>query len=300
MMRARATALACAVLALLSIVAAARSHNAHAEPAAVRASGDVQVANSRNGSAILSGALGPGDSLTGSVTISNIGSAAGPFTLALSHLTDTPGPGGGFFSRQLDLAVDDVTAPSAPVAVYRGKLNSLNPTSLGTFAPGAAHTYRFVVSWAVSAVDPTMYGSSMSVEFDWSSTDSGTTPVTPPPTTPPVIAPPRLTVKAAAKQQVLKRGNVQASAACDQACVIYATGSLSVPGAAKSYKLVSTRGSLQGAGNANLKLRLPRRVRGPLRAALKAHKKVFAPIVVSATNTSGAATRVKRKVRIVG
>jgi hypothetical protein len=259
------------------------------------------VANSRNGSAILSGALGPGDSLTGTVTISNIGSAAGPFTLALSHLTDTPGSGGGFFSRQLDLAVDDVTAPSAPVAVYRGKLNSLNPTSLGTFAPGAAHTYRFVVSWAVSAVDPTMYGSSMSVEFDWSSTDSGTTtPVTPPPSTPPVITPPRLTVKAAAKQQVLKRGNVQASAACDQACVIYATGSLSVPGAAKSYKLVSTRGSLQAAGNANLKLRLPRSVRKPLRAALKARKRVFAPIVVSATNTSGTATQVKRKVRIVG
>ena len=298
-MRARATALASALLALLSVVAAVRSHNAQAEPAAVRASGDVQVANSRNGSAILSGALAPGDSIAGTVTISNIGAAAGGFTLGLSHLTDTPGPGGAFFSRKLDLAVDDVTVPSAPVSVYRGQLNSLNPTGLGAFQPGASHTYRLVVSWPASAVDQSVYGSSMSVEFDWSAGDAGTPPVTPP-AAPPVVTPPRLSVKAASTQKVLKRGNVQASAACDQACTIFASGSLSVPGAAKSYKLVSTRGSLQAAGNAKLKLRLPRSVQKPLRAALKARKKVFAPIVISATNVSGGATRVQRKIRITG
>jgi hypothetical protein len=298
-MRARATALASAALALLSIVAAARSHDAQAQPAAVRAGGDVQVANSRNGSAILSGALGPGDSIAGTVTISNIGGAAGGFTLALSHLTDTPGTGGGFFSRQLDLGVDDVTVPSAPVAVYHGRLNSLNPTGLGTFDAGASHTYRVVVSWPASAVDSSMYGSSMSVQFDWSAGDAGTTPVTPP-ATPPVVTPPRLNVKIAGTQKVMKRGSVQASAACDQACTIFASGSLSVPGAAKSYKLVSTRGSLTAAGNAKLKLRLPRSVRKPLRAALKARKKVYAPIVISATSASGGATRVQRKIRITG
>jgi hypothetical protein len=301
MMRARAIALASAALALFSIVAAARSHSAQAEPAAIRASGDVQVANSRNGSAILSGALGPGDSISGTVTISNIGSGAGPFSLALSHLTDTPGPGGGFFSRQLALAVDDVTSPSAPVAIYHGPLNSLNPTSLGDFAPGASHTYRFVVTWASSAADQTMYGSSMSVEFDWSATDSGTsTPVSPPPAAPPVVTPPRLTVTTASKQKVLKSGSVKATAACDQACTIFASASMSVPGAAKSYKLVSTRGSVQSAGKAKLKLRLPRKLLKPLRKALKAHRKVWAPVVISATSASGGTTRVQRKVRIVG
>lgn len=302
-MRVRATALASAALALLSIVAAARSHAAQAEPAAVRSSGDVQVANSRNGSAILSGALGPGDSIAGTVTISNIGAAAGGFTLGLSHLTDTPGPGGGFFSRQLDLAVDDVTVPSAPVAVYHGALNSLNPTSLGTFEAGASHTYRVVVSWPASSVDSSMYGSSMSVQFDWSAGDAATTPVTPPatpPATPPMVSPPRLSVSSATTQKVLKRGSVQASAACDQACNIVATGSLSVPGAAKRYKLVTAHGSLKAAGRAMLKLRLPRSVRKPLRAALKARRKVVAPIVISATGSSGNVTRVKRTVRITG
>jgi hypothetical protein len=298
-MRARATALASAALALLSIAAAARSHDAQAQPATLRASGDVQVANSRNGSAILSGAFGPGDSIAGTVTISNIGAAAGGFTLGLSQLTDTPGPGAGFFSRQLDLAVDDVTAPSAPVPVYHGRLNSLNPTGLGTFQAGASHTYRMVVSWPASGVDSSMYGSSMSVEFDWSAGDAGTAPV-PPTGTPPVVTPPRLSVKIATRQKVLKRGNVRASAACDQGCTMFATGSVSVPGAAKSYMLVSTRGSLTAAGNAKLKLRLPRSVRKPLRAALKARKKVYAPIVISATSASGGATRVQRKIRITG
>ena len=302
-MRARATALASAALALFSIVAAAHSHDARAQAAALSSSGDVQVANSRNGSAILSGGLGPGDSLTGTVTIENIGSGAGDFVLGLSHLIDAPGPGGGFFSRQLDLAVDDVTLPSAPVAVYQGPLNSLNPTSLGTFEAGASHTYRVVVSWPASAVDSSMYGSSMSVQIDWSAGDAGTTPATPPatpPAGPPVVSPPRLSVSTATTQKVLKRGSVQASAACDQACNIVATGSLSVPGAAKSYKLVTAHGSLKAAGRARLKLRLPRSVRKPLRAALKARRKVVAPIVISATGSSGNATRVKRTVRITG
>jgi hypothetical protein len=305
-MRAGATAFASAALALFSIVAAAHSHDAQAQVAAVSASGDVHVANSRNGSAILSGGLGPGDSLTGTVTISNIGSGAGDFVLGLSHLIDAPGPGGGFFSRQLDLAVDDVTVPSAPVAVYQGRLNSLNPTALGTFAPGAAHTYRFAVTWAPSAADPTMYGSSMSVEFDWSASDTVTTPVVPPPAPPPAspvtttVAPPRLSVSIRRTQQVLKSGSLQASAACDEACTIVATGSVSVPGAARAYKLVPARGSLTAAGKAKLRLRLPKTARKPLRSALKARRKLFAPIVIQATGSSGKGAPVKRKVRITG
>lgn len=306
-MRARAIAFASAALALFSIVAAARSHDARAQAAALSSSGDVKVANSRNGSAILSGALGPGDSLTGTVTISNIGSGAGDFVLGLSHLMDAPGPGGGFFSRRLDLAVDDVTVPSAPVAVYRGRLNSLNPTALGTFAPGAAHTYRFAVTWAPSAADPTMYGSSMSVEFDWSAADTVRTPVLPPPGPPPAgspvtttVAPPRVSVSIRSPQPVLKRGSVQASAACDEACTIVATGSVSVPGVAHAYKLVPARGSLMGAGKARLRLRLPRTARKPLRSALSAHRKAFARIVIQAAGPGGKGAPVKRKIRIIG
>lgn len=311
-MRARATALISALLAILSLAAAARSHNAQAEPAAVNAAGAVQVGNSKNGSAILSGALGPGDSLSGTVTISNIGSAAGDFTLSLSHLTDTPGPSGGFFSRQLDLVVSDVTAPAAPVTVYSGRLNSLNPTTLGAFAAGAARKYRFVVSWAAAAGDPTMYGSSMSVEFDWLAGDASTAP---PPTSPapapiaPPAAPgappapltaPRLGLTMPRSQRVLKRRTVIGSATCDGPCAIVAAGSISVPGATRSYKLVTSRRTLDSPGRATLKLRLPRNAFRPLRSALKKHRRVLAPITVTATGTSGTVTNVHRKVRITG
>jgi spore coat-associated protein N len=308
-MRARATALAAAVLALSSIVAATRSHDAEARVAALAATGDVQVANSRNGSAILSGGLGPGDSLTGTVTISNIGSAPGRFSLGLSHLTDSPGQGGGFLSRQLDLSVADVTAPSAPVVLFNGRLNSLNPTALGIFAAGEAHTYRFVVSWAAGPPDPTTNGSTMSVQFDWLAADAPVTAPPPPapaptppaaPAAPPAIEPPRLGVTVTATQRVLTRGSVQAAAACDQACTVVATGSISAPGAARSYKLAPVRRTLTRAGNAKLELRLPRTARGPLRSALKAHRNVSASILISATGSTGKASRVRRKIRIVG
>jgi spore coat-associated protein N len=306
--RARATALASAALSVFTIVAAARPQDPKAQAAAVQASGDVQVANSRNGSAILSGALGPGDSLTGTVTISNIGSAPGNFTLGLSGLTDTPGPAGGFFSRELDLSVVDVSVPAAPVAVFSGRLNSLNPTDLGSFAPGAAHTYRFVVSWAAGASDVTMYGSSMTVQFNWSAGDASSAPLPAPPgastppssAAPPSIAPPRLSVRTAGTQQVLRRGGVRASAGCAQACTIVATGYVTVPGAARTYKLVPARRSLKAAEKATFQLRLPRTARKPLRSALRARRKVFAPVVIAATGSAGKGTRVQRKIRVSG
>src|ERR671930_262739 len=126
-MRARATAVAAALLALAALVAAARSQRAHAEVAALGSSGDVQVANSKNGTAILGGVLAPGGAVTGTVTIANIGSAAGDFTLSLSHVIDTPGAGGGRLSRQLELAVDDLTPAAGPAPVYRGGLGSPSP-----------------------------------------------------------------------------------------------------------------------------------------------------------------------------
>jgi hypothetical protein len=311
-MRARATVLVLALLAALSVFAAAHSRDAQAQVAAVGSTGDVEVANSANGSAILAGALGPGDSLAGTVTISNIGAQAGDFTLALSHLTDTPGPGGGFFSRQLDLAVDDVTAPTGPVAVYRGKLNSLTPTALGRFAAGGSHVYRFVVSWAAGDTDQTMAGSSMSVEFDWS-TGRGTTTTDPAPTptptpvsgaTPPAVSAPatapKLTLDGSSRQSVMRNGGARVTASCAVDCTVVGSGSLSVPGAAKTYKLVPARRSLPSGRKVTLKLRLPRGARGPLRAALRNHHHPAVSVSISATGANGKTTVVTRKIRVSG
>src|SRR5205823_5979304 len=96
---------------------------------------------------------------------------------------------------------------------------------------------------------------------------------------------------------VLKRGSVNGSAACDEACTIVPTGSLSVPGAARAYKLVPAHGSLGAADKATLRLRLPKTARKPLRSALKAGRRVFAPVVIQASGSSGKSAPVKRKIR---
>lgn len=307
--RVKIVVLASLVLAV-AVLAGVRSQSLAAEPAATFATGAAQVANSHDGSAILGGALGPGGEITGSVTISNVGSADGAFSLQLSHLTDTPGGGGGFFSRQLDLAVDDITAPASPVSVYRGKLNSLNPTALGSFAPGASHTYRFTVSWpSAGAADANYLGSKMSVQFDWLAT-SDDTPVTsspppPPPAAPsapsaPAVTPPKLTFYGSSSQRVLRQKGVLAGGSCDQACTISAKGTLSVPGASAVYKLTPATKKLAAAGSAKLKLKLPKRTLAKLRKALKAHRKPTATVTITASGAGGSAKALKRKIKIRG
>ena len=299
-------ALLASIVLAVAVLAGARSEGLAAEPAATFATGAAQVANSRDGSAILGGMLVPGAELTGSVTISNVGSADGAFSLQVSHLTDSPGPRGGFFSRQLDLTVDDVTAPASPVAVYRGKLNSLNPTPLGSFAPGASHTYRFTVSWpSAGAGDASYYGSTMSVQFDWlaaSGTHVTPTPPTPPPAIPsaPAVKAPKLTFSARSSQRVLRQKAVFAGGSCDQACTISAKGRLSVPGASAVYKLRPASRKLAAAGSAKLKLRLPKKTLAKLRSALKAHRKPRVTVTVNATGAGGAAKALKRKIRVTG
>jgi hypothetical protein len=305
MSRIKIALLASLVLAV-AVLAAARSQGLAAEPSATLATGAAQVANSHDGSAILGGTLGPGSELTGDVTISNVGSAEGAFSLQLSHLTDTPGSGGGFFSRQLDLAIDDVTAPASPVTIYRGKLNSLNPTQLGRFAPGAAHTYRFTVSWpSAGPADAPFYGSSMSVQFDWlatSDTPVTTTPTPAPPVTPsaPVLTPPKLTFAAPSSQRVLRQKAVLAGGSCDQACTISAKGTLSIPGASAVYKLAPASKKLTAAGTAKLKLKVSKKTLAKLRKALKARRKATATVTVTATGTGGSAQALKRKIRVRG
>jgi hypothetical protein len=308
-MRARVKAFLLAALALCAVVAAAQSNDASAQAAALGANGDVEVVNSHNGSAVLSGVLGPGGSLTGTVTISNIGQGTGPFTLALSHLTDTPGTGGGFLSRQLDLDVEEVTLPLAPVTVFHGKLNSLNPTALGSFKPGALHIYRFAVSWVDGAADQQFAGSSMSVQFDWSATSDITTipkptppsPVTPSsPNAPAAIAAPKLTLAMPAKQAVLRNRGVNATAACAAVCTIVGTGYVTASGAARTYKLVPVRLGGPAGKPVGLKLRLPRQARAPLSAALHGHRKPLASITLVATGADGKTARIKRKIRVSG
>jgi spore coat-associated protein N len=164
---------------------------AHAQAAAV--SGVLTTSNSRDGAAILgAGAMRPGTSVSGSVTIANTGDLAGAFRLAAGDASDQPGQGGGRLSDRLLLQIFDVTAPATPVPVWSGPLSALTDLDLGSFAGAQARTYRLTASFpdAGPGADNAYAGASTSVRLVWTATADAPAPAPPgPPPAPPGATP---------------------------------------------------------------------------------------------------------------
>jgi hypothetical protein len=116
----------------------------------------------------------PGDSVTDTVTLGNTGTVPGDLSLSTSNLLDTPGPGGGALSGELDLVIRDVTNAGSPVTVYSGKIGALTPVTLGTLAAGASRVYEFRVSFpdAGAGAENAFQGSAVSVQFDWTAVNN--------------------------------------------------------------------------------------------------------------------------------
>ena len=128
------------------------------------------VANDLEGSAVLrADALAPGETTSGEVAIRNAGDAPGAFTLSPSAASDTGAPPARPLSAILDLKVTDVSG-AAPATVFAGKLGALPKVALGTFPAGAAHRYRFVLTYPAGTpaeIDNAYQGASTSIQFDW-------------------------------------------------------------------------------------------------------------------------------------
>lgn len=105
--------------------------------------GTLTQSNSKAGAAIFNlSNLKPGDTLDGTVTISNTGSLASTFTL---NETAT----NGFTNKanlQLTITQQGVTAP-----IWSGTFGDLASLNLGTFAPGESRTFTFNTGLAQSA-----------------------------------------------------------------------------------------------------------------------------------------------------
>ena len=302
-MRARVTVLASALLAITAVAVAARSPRAEAQPAALRAGGHAMVANSKAGSAILAGRLGPGDSISGTVMVANVGKAAGDFTLAASHLVDVPGAQVAPLSARLDLTVDDVTRPAAQVRVYRGSLASLPPTALGSFRPYAIRIYRFTVTWPDGGpADGAYAGASMSVQFDWftGSGDHGGGGA-------PVVTPPRnrlpgldFRFRAARRQRAINRRGVIVHGLCSEACTVKVTARLAIRRPGRALKLRPTSGTLRPGADTRLKVVLPRRAVRQLRMALRGHRHPLVHLTATAIGVTGSSSSVNTNVRVTG
>lgn len=157
------------VLAATGVVAGsgATFSSQSANPSNTFASGTLTQSNSKSGTSIVTGAnMKPGDVKTGEVTIKNTGSIAGDFKLAETNDTN------GFNAGSLNLKIEDVSG-ATPSTVYNGDLGSVSASgiSLGSFAAGEAHTYRFTVT-LVSSAPNSDQGKSATADYEWTAVQS--------------------------------------------------------------------------------------------------------------------------------
>jgi hypothetical protein len=289
--------------------------------AALRATGPLSIGNSREGSAVLTAAgMAPGQSQTGVVDIQNASSTDATFALARSNVTGTA------LAGSLSLSVVDCgtfagpTAPSCDGAdpqVYSGALNGLPSTSLGSFAAGVTHRYRFLVTFPNGAPthDNALQGLSTSVHFDW----SADAPEPPPTTTP---DPPPVTTTAPAggtgtgtggtgggtlnpagggSQSAPKlslgppkswtdTSKVSFVATCDRACTLAVGGTVRVSGSAKVYKLKTVKKTLRPGVRVTVRIPFTTAARKAVAKAVKHGKRARVRLTITVRNGATSST----------
>jgi spore coat-associated protein N len=157
------TSLACGGVLLSGANLATRTSSS-----AIFASGILRMTNPNAGSAILSASgMGPGDTRTGTLTLTNSGSVAGSYRLTASGAVDMPTSPG--LSQTLNLTIEDTTSGPA-INLYTGTLGSFTQASLGTFTPGQARSYRFEIAWPANSANGQLQGAQTSMTFDWAGT----------------------------------------------------------------------------------------------------------------------------------
>ena len=122
------------------------------------------------------------------MTSTNSREIPGPITLSQAEGVDAPAPSGGALSDIADVTVNDVTQPSAPIALYAGRLVAMPDLALGTFAPGEGRTYSFTVSLPDDAGsnDINAYQSaSLQLGYVWAGTADAPADLPPPADQPP-------------------------------------------------------------------------------------------------------------------
>lgn len=270
-------ATALAALGLVVAVCLAGDHGA-ARAAVGQATGPLIGSSLGSAAILVTEGLAPGHVRVGEITVTNIGDAAGAFTLGSTGLADAP------LSRELDLVVQDVTPGAAFVTVYYGKLASLSSVALGTLAQGEAHRYRFSVLLPSDAGD-SYQGVSSGVTFTWSATAPDPVEVPAPAQTaeaPPAAAvaggvvQPRATLTASARQSA-KQGTVGAWMACEAGCRAVLSGTAA--DGPTSYKLRAVRRTLPKPARVRVRIALPSRAR----AALSAGRAITVRLRLTAT-----------------
>jgi len=129
--------------------------------------GSVSHTNDRADVAILSAAsLYPGASRRGDVTLTGGEDVAAGYSVVNLGVTDTPDTPG--LAAALRLRIEDITgAPAPPPVLYDDALSAFGTVGLATIAPGEARTFRFTLSWPVTAADPALQGAGTTVQLQF-------------------------------------------------------------------------------------------------------------------------------------
>jgi len=155
--------LAALVLTAAVVIGSGASFTAtSANPGNVFTAGSLYIDNSLEGTAILTAVnMKPGDTVTGTVTLENVGTVSGAFSVTKGQVADADGLG-----DVLQLSVAEGAS-----SVYSGDLSgAMSGVSLGTWAPEAPHTYTFTVTWPNGTGVPddnAFMGTTCTYRFDW-------------------------------------------------------------------------------------------------------------------------------------
>jgi spore coat-associated protein N len=134
--------------------------------------GSLTIGDSVNGAILTMDKMVPGDSVSGTADISNTGNVAGTFALA-SSLTGNAPLANALRLGIIDCGIVDAThnpdCVSGTTPVYStGALDGFFSTSLGQFAAGDTHRYKFTASLPGSVTDNTLQGKTATATFTWS------------------------------------------------------------------------------------------------------------------------------------
>jgi hypothetical protein len=117
-------------------------------------------ANNRNGQVMVTATgLEPGDSASGTMTLTGTGSLAGAYTLTPASLTDVPATAA--LSGTLDLLIEDTTG--APETVFDDTVADLDEADLGVIAPGETRSYRFTIAYPEGPNIAALQGATMTL-----------------------------------------------------------------------------------------------------------------------------------------
>lgn len=145
-----------------------------ANPGNVFTTGTLLISNSPSTALLNVTAMKPGDSSSATVDITNTGSLAGDFALKTANATGHTALLGQIDVMVLDCGAWTTTAPgctTGTTSVYSGKVSGLTNSSLGNYAGGVKHRYKFTATLPAST-DDTYQGKTAQVDFTWSATQS--------------------------------------------------------------------------------------------------------------------------------